>query len=122
MADTAAAVDEIESKVAGALPARQEVLARLTTVQQKFDAVKAEIVKVEVAQRLAIGDRDFLRQQIEVAQLSERLGRVTDAVRRRNEAEAILESSQVDDALVARIDPRGAFRNDWLDTHLFGRS
>ncbi len=24
--------------------------------------------------------------------------------------------------LVARIDPRGAFRNDWLETHLFGRS
>jgi xylitol oxidase len=24
--------------------------------------------------------------------------------------------------LAARIDPRGAFRNDWLDTHLFGRS
>ena len=51
VADTAAAVVEIESQVAGALPARQEVLARLTTVQQKFDAVKAEIVKAEVAQR-----------------------------------------------------------------------
>jgi xylitol oxidase len=25
-------------------------------------------------------------------------------------------------ALQARIDPRGAFRNDWLDTHLFGRA
>jgi hypothetical protein len=107
VADTAAAVDEIESKVAGALPARQEVLARLTTVQQKFDAVKAEIVKVEVAQRLAIGDRDFLRQQIEVAQLSERLDRATDAVRRRDKAEAVLESSRVDDALVARIEVAG---------------
>ena len=83
VADTAAAVVEIESQVAGALPARQEVLARLTTVQQKFDAVKAEIVQAEVAQRLAVGDRDFLRQQIEVAQLSERLARVTDAMRRR---------------------------------------
>jgi uncharacterized protein YhaN len=107
VANTAAAVVEIESQVAGALPARQEVLARLTMVQQRFDAVKAEIVKAEVAQRLATGDRDFLRQQIEVAQLSERQGRVTEAVRRRDEAEAVLESSQVDDALVARIEAAG---------------
>src|SRR5580704_681160 len=82
-------------------------MARLTTVQQKFDAVKAEIVKVEVAQRRAIGDRDFLRQQIEVAQLSERLGRARDAEHRRAEAEAILEASRVDDALVARIEAVG---------------
>jgi len=107
VADTAAAVVEIESQVAGALPARQQVMARLITVQQQFDAVKAEIVKVEVAQRRAIGDRDFLRQQIEVAQLSERLGRATDAERRRDEAEAVLESSRVDDALVARIEAAG---------------
>ena len=107
VADTAAAVVELESQVAAALPARQEVLARLTMVQRKFDAVKADIVKEEVAQRLATGDRDFLRQQIEVAQFSERMGRVTDAMRRRDEAEAVLESSRVDDALVARIEAAG---------------
>ena len=50
---------------------------------------------------------DFLRKQIEVAQLSERLARVTDALRRRDEAEAVLESSRVDDALVARIEAAG---------------
>jgi hypothetical protein len=105
--DTAASVVEIESQVAGALPARQEVVVRLTTVQQEFDAVKAEIAKLEIAQRRAVGDRDFLRQQIEVAQLSERLERATDAERRRAEAEAILESSRVDDALVARIEAAG---------------
>ena len=107
VANTAATVIEIESQIAGALPARQEVVARLAMVQQSFDAVKAEIVRAEIAQRLAAGDRDFLRQQIEVAQLSERLERVTDAVRRRDEAEAVLESSQVDDALVARIEAAG---------------
>ena len=63
--------------------------------------------QAEIAQRRAIADRDFLRQQIEVAQLSERLGRATDAVRRRHEAEAVLESSRVDDALVARIEAAG---------------
>jgi len=107
VADTAAAVVEIEAQVAAALPARQEVLARLAAVQQRFDAVKADVVRGEVAQRRATGDRDFLRQQIEVAQLSERLGRATDAVRRRDEAEAVLESSRVDDALVARIEAAG---------------
>ena len=107
VAETAAAVVEIEAQVAGALPARQEVAARLHTVQQKFDAVKAEIGQAEIAQRRATADRDFLRQQIEVAQLSERLARATDAVRRRGEAEAVLESSRVDDALVARIEAAG---------------
>jgi AAA ATPase domain len=107
VADTAAAVVEIESQVDGSLPARQEVLGRLTAVQQKFDAVKAEIVKAEVAERRAISDRDFLRQQIEVEQTSERLSRATAAVRRRNDAEAVLESSRVDDALVARIEAAG---------------
>jgi len=105
--DTAGAVVEIESQVARAMPARQEVLTRLHTVQQEFDAVKADIAKAEVALRLATSDRDFLRQQIEVAQTSERLDRVTDAVGRRNEAEAVLESSRVDDALVARIEAAG---------------
>jgi hypothetical protein len=104
VADSAAAVVEMESQLAGALPARQGVLARLSAVQQEFDAVKAEIVKAEVAQRRAIGDRDFLRQRIEVAQASERLDRATDAVRRRDKAEEVLQSSRVDDALVARIE------------------
>jgi uncharacterized protein YhaN len=105
--DTEAAVVEAESQVAGALPARQEVLARMHMVQQKFNTVKAEIIEVEAAQRRAIADRDFLRQQIEVAQLSERADRVTDADRRRNEAEAVLESSRVDDTLVGRIEAAG---------------
>ena len=69
--------------------------------------MKADSGQAEGAQRRAADDRDFLRQQIEVAQLSERLARVTDAVRRRNEAEAVLESSRVDDALVARIEAAG---------------
>ena len=107
VAETAAAVVAIESQIAGALPARREILAQLTTVQQRFDVVKVEIAKAEVAQRRAIGDRDFLRQQIEVAQTSERLGRATDALRRRHEAETVLGSSQVDDALVARIEAGG---------------
>jgi len=105
--DTAAAVAEIESQVARALPARQEVLTRLHEVQQKFEAAKADVDRAEAAQRLATADRDFLRQQIEVAQLSERAARVTDAVRRRSAAEAVLEASQVDDALVARIEAAG---------------
>jgi hypothetical protein len=102
-----AAVVELEAHVAGALPARHELLARLATAQQSVDAVKAELRAAEATQRLATADRDYLRQQIEVAQTSERLARVTDATRRRNEAEAVLESSRVDDALVTRIEAAG---------------
>ena len=105
--DTAAAVVELEAQVAGARPARQGVLTRLHTVQQEFEAVKVESGQAEIAHRRVTADRDFLRQQIEVAQLSERLARATDAARRRNEAEAVLDSSRVDDALVARIEAAG---------------
>jgi hypothetical protein len=105
--DTAAAVVELEAQVAGTLPARREVVTRLQMVQQEFEAVKAESGQAEIVQRRATADRDFLRQQIEVAQLSERLARATDAVRRRHEADAVLESSRVDDALVARIEAAG---------------
>jgi hypothetical protein len=104
---TTAAVATIESQIAGALPARQELLARLSVVQQNFDAKKAQRDQAEIAQRQAASDRDFLRQQIEVAQLSERLDRVTDAVRRRSESEAVLEAARVDDALVTRIEAAG---------------
>ncbi len=107
VSQTAAAVVEMEAQAARTLPARQEVLTRLDKVQQEFDAVQAELGHAERAQQRASADRDFLRQQIEVAQLSERLDRVTDAVRRREVAEAVLESSRVDDTLVTRIEAAG---------------
>jgi hypothetical protein len=107
VAETAAAVAEMESQVARALPARQEVVAWLRTVQQEYVLVKVAVGNAERTQRRAVDDRDFLRQQIEVAQLSERLARVTDAVSRSNSAAAVLESSRVDDALVARIEAAG---------------
>jgi hypothetical protein len=105
--ETAGTVTEIQSQVTGTLPARQEVLTQLSALQQKFDAMKADVGRAETDQRQAIADRDFLRQEIEVEQLSERLGRATDAVRRRHEAEAVLEASRVDDDLVARIEAAG---------------
>ena len=107
VAETAAAVAEMESQVARALPARQEVVAWLRTVQQEYVLVKVAVGNAERTQRRAVDDRDFLRQQIEVAQLSERLARLTDAVSRSNSAAAVLESSRVDDALVARIEAAG---------------
>ncbi len=107
VAEAAAAVIEIEAQVAHAAPAHKEVTARLHSVQQEFDAAKVAMALAEHAQRQATGDRDFLRQKIEVAQVAERLDRVTDAVGRRNVAEAVLEASRVDDALVARIEAAG---------------
>jgi hypothetical protein len=106
-AETATAVAEIEPQVTGALPARQELVARLNELHRQFSAVKEEMAGAEANQRRAVADRDFLRQQIEVAQLSERLHRATDALRRRDEAHVVLESSRVDDALVARLETSG---------------
>ena len=49
-------------------------------------------------------DRDFLRQQIEVAQLSERYERYTEAEQALKEAEDFLEVVKVDDDVVTRIE------------------
>jgi uncharacterized protein YhaN len=107
VADTASAVVELEAEIARALPAREEVVRRLTLAQQELDDVKTEVGQAELTQRRARADRDFLRQQIEVAQLSERLARMTEAEGRRGEAEAVLEASRVDDDLVARLEAAG---------------
>jgi len=104
VAGTAAAVAAIESHMATAVPARQEGKAILGALHEQLDAVKEQAAHAETSQRRAIADRDFLRQHIEVAQLSERLARATDAMRRRDEAQTVLDSALVDDALVERIE------------------
>ncbi|HVA60953.1 MAG TPA: hypothetical protein VNG13_10530 [Mycobacteriales bacterium] len=103
-ADAADAVAEFESQVAAALPARTQVEDRRREAQKTFDVCKGEVREAEIAQRLALGDRDYRRQQIEMEQLSERNDRVLDAMRRRSEAATVLDASHVDDELVKRIE------------------
>jgi hypothetical protein len=103
-ADAAVTVSELESQVVGALPARKQVEDHLRETQQKVEVCKGQVREAEIAQRRAIDDRDYRRQQIELDQLSERRHRVMDAVSRRSEADVVIDSSHVDDELVERIE------------------
>ena len=103
-ADAAVTVSELESQVVGALPARKQVEDHLREAQQKVTVCKGQVREAEIAQRRATDDRDYQRQQIELDQLSERRDRVMDAVRRRSEADVVIDSSHVDDELVERIE------------------
>ena len=58
----------------------------------------------ESRQQLAIADRDYHRQMIEVEQLNERHDRYLAAEKTLSEAETFLESAKVDDELVDRIE------------------
>ena len=69
-----------------------------------LDAAQGALRSAESAQRLADEDRNHLRRQMEVAQLRERHDRYVQAEKVLKEAEAFLESSVVDDALLDRIE------------------
>ena len=103
-ADTAGAVRELVLQAEGALPARIQVEDHFREARQKVDVCKRQVREAEMAQRRSADDRDYRRQQIELDQLSERHGRVMDAVRRRSEADVVIDSSHVDDELVERIE------------------
>jgi len=103
-ANAAVGVAKLKSQVEAALPARTQVEDRRREAQKTFEVCKGEVREAEIAQRWALGDRDYRRQQIEMAQLSERNDRVLDAVRRRSEASAVLDAIHVNDELVKRIE------------------
>ncbi len=99
-----ATVEELRSVVAAALPTRTRLESRLRDARQALDAARGRLREAEAVHRRAVNDRDYRRQQIELAQLSERLGRITDATRRRSEAAGRLDALRVDAELFARID------------------
>lgn len=103
-ANAADAVAKLESEVEAALPARTQVEDRRSEAHKTFEVCKGEVREAEIAQRWALGDRDYRRQQIEMEQMSERNDRVLDAVRRRSEAVEVLDASHVNDELVKRIE------------------
>ena len=69
-----------------------------------LDAALAALRAAESNWQVAVEDRDHLRRQMEVAQLRERHDRYVQAEKVLKEAEAFLESSVVDDALLDRIE------------------
>ena len=97
-------VSDLSAKVELALPKRAQVETRRSEVQKSFDDTKVAVRKAEVAERQAAGDRDYRRQQIELAQLSERHGRVVSAIDERSKAELVLETIRIDDGLLKRME------------------
>jgi AAA ATPase domain len=87
-----------------AVPVRAVALSRQTEAQAALAAARGARQASEARHILATGDRDHRRQEIELAQLTERHGRVVTAQAQLVAAERELESSKVDDDLVVRIE------------------
>ena len=92
-----AEAEQAASELAAATRHRKEAAA---AVKVAAGALRS----VEDQSRRATGDRDFLRQQIEVAQLSERYERYIEAEEALKEAEDYLGMAKVDDDVLTRIE------------------
>ncbi len=100
----------IENEAEQAAP---ELAAATRHSEEAVDALKAADAALRLAENKrdrANQDRDFLRQQIEVAQLSERYERYVKAEQTLKEAEDFLEMVKVDDDVLNRIEQ--AYLND----------
>jgi hypothetical protein len=103
-ADRATAeVSALSVRSGGAEPAMAAAQSQMDAAVEAVAAGRRAVRLAEAAHRVAVADETFRRQEIEFAQLSERLGRVEDAVRRRQEAEGVLGANQVDARTVKRI-------------------
>ena len=92
-----AEAQEAAPELAAAIRRREEAAASLK------DAAEALRLADDRRARAA-KDRDYLREQIEVAQISERYERYVQAGQSLKEAEDFLESAMVDDDVLERIE------------------
>ena len=88
-------------KQGSALAADREHAERTAELR---DAARDELKAAESRHSRAVEDRDHLRQQIEIEQLTERRDRVSEAQEALQASEEVLEHSRVDDSLVAEIE------------------
>ncbi|MCY4665442.1 MAG: AAA family ATPase [Acidimicrobiaceae bacterium] len=95
---------ELESQAERAAPALAAAAKHATQAASSLDEARTALRSAENQQRTANADRDHRRQEIEVAQLTERRDRVIAAETTLTEAEAHLESAKVDNDLLDRID------------------
>ena len=95
--------DEIEQNAPGLALAVQQSEEATKALRAAQDALRTAQDKL----RLANDDRDYRRNQIEKDQLYERHERVLGAQKDLRIAEAVLDSSQVDDELVDQIEQAG---------------
>ena len=92
-----AEADEAAPELAAAIRRKEKATASLKDAAAAFRTAEDEHGR-------AIKDRDFLREQIEVEQISERYGRYVEAEQSLKEAEGYLELATIDDDVLKRIE------------------
>ena len=94
----------LEAEAEQAAPALSAAIRRTGETAAALEAAAAALRSAEDKHHRTTDDRDYLRQQIEVAQLKERHDRYVEAEQALKEAEDYLESAKVDDEVVERIE------------------
>ena len=104
LTDTNTALDALEAEAEQAAPALAATTRRNKEATTALAEARSALRSAEAEHRLAIEDRDHLRQKIEVVQLKGRHERYSQAAEALSEAEDHLNSAKVvDDDLVERI-------------------
>ena len=98
------ALSDLEMEAELAAPALVEANRNDQQTECDLENARGSLVVAESLQRLAHEDRDYRRQQIELAQLQERNERYEEAAKSLRESESTLESAKVDDDLLGRIE------------------
>ena len=94
----------LEAEAEQAAPALAAAARHSKQAQAALEDARAALRGAEEKQRLANDDREYLRQKIEVAQVTERHDRYVKAAKALRDAEDLLESARVDDDLADRIE------------------
>ena len=102
--DRAKELNDLEVEAEESAPTLATALRRSEETDDALKAATAALRDAEARRDRAIQDRDFLRQQIEVAQITERYDRYVKADRTLREAEEYLEFSKVDDGVLEGIE------------------
>ena len=100
----ASELKSLEDKVEKSAPALAAANTQADQTAAELKKAQAALRTAEADKRRADEDRDHHRNRIEVEQLSERYNRVIEAQERLQEAEALLESTRIDDELLGQIE------------------
>lgn len=98
------ALSRLQAKARGAAPDLELAIERGRAATSELERARVGLKQAEDSLRQANADHDHLRDLIDKEQLSERHKRVMDAQETLRKASAILDASQVNEQLVARID------------------
>ena len=104
LADADTALAALETEAEQAAPALAASTRRNEEAVTALAEARSALRSAQAEHRLAIDDRDHLRQKIEVLQLRERHERYAKAAEALSEAEAHLNSAKVDDDIVEEIE------------------